>query len=111
MMARIDSTSGATVNVEPAASIASNAIRRKTMSASFEIPGRFVQNMGTDAMDRAMVEGIQRMSRVMGVRTIAEHVEDQATLTLLTEMGIDFVQRFFLGRPALTIGAAATERD
>jgi EAL domain-containing protein (putative c-di-GMP-specific phosphodiesterase class I) len=72
-----------------------------------KIPGRFVQNAVADAMDRAMVEGIQRLSRVMEIRTIAEHVENQAMLTLLKEMGFDFVQGIFLGRPAASVGTGA----
>ena len=36
-----------------------------------------------------MVEGIQRLSRIMEIRTIAEHVGDQAMLTLLKETGVD----------------------
>ena len=35
-----------------------------------------------------------------GQKTIAEGVEDQATLDLLKELGVDYAQGYHLGRPA-----------
>jgi EAL domain-containing protein (putative c-di-GMP-specific phosphodiesterase class I) len=46
-----------------------------------------------------MVESIQQVGKVMGLRTIAEHVEDEETLITLQEIGVDFVQGYHLGRP------------
>jgi diguanylate cyclase (GGDEF)-like protein/PAS domain S-box-containing protein len=57
-----------------------------------KIPGRFVRTMTQNRMDHAMVEGIHRLSQVMELRTIAEHVEDAATLAALRKIGIDFAQ-------------------
>jgi len=36
---------------------------------------------------------------VMNLRTIAEHVEDSDTLKTLGEIGVDYVQGYYLGRP------------
>ena len=57
-----------------------------------KIPSRFVADMTQDPLDYAMVEGIHRLSQAMGIRTIAEHVEDTATLTALRKIGIDYAQ-------------------
>ena len=46
-----------------------------------------------------MVESIQQVGKVMQLETIAEHVEDEATLLLLREIGVDFAQGYHLGRP------------
>lgn len=46
-----------------------------------------------------MVESIQQVGKVMQLDTIAEHVENEATLLVLKEIGIDFVQGYYLGRP------------
>jgi ammonium transporter, Amt family len=55
--------------------------------------------MSTDPIDRAMVEAITRVAHVMQIQAIAEWVEDEATLQLLKEMGVDFAQGYHLGRP------------
>jgi diguanylate cyclase (GGDEF)-like protein/PAS domain S-box-containing protein len=64
-----------------------------------KIDGGFVRNISRDRIDRTMVESIQHIGEVMGLSTIAEHVEDESTLTVLEEIGLDYVQGFHLGRP------------
>jgi EAL domain-containing protein (putative c-di-GMP-specific phosphodiesterase class I) len=64
-----------------------------------KIDGTFVTNMATDPIDYAVVESIQNIARVMGIRTVAESVEDQGVLSALTQVGVDFAQGFYLGRP------------
>jgi len=39
------------------------------------------------------------LARDFGCETIAEGVEDAATLSLLTSYGVDFAQGYHLGRP------------
>ncbi len=64
-----------------------------------KIAGRFVKNMAGDPIDYAMVEGIHHIGRVMGIKTIAEHVEDSATLARLKTVGVEYAQGNMLGRP------------
>ena len=47
------------------------------------------------------MQSIIGIAEQFGLRTIAEGVEDQATLDLLRELGADYAQGFHLGRPAL----------
>ena len=35
----------------------------------------------------------------MSIKTIAEFVEDQATLDILVEIGIDYVQGYYFSKP------------
>jgi diguanylate cyclase (GGDEF)-like protein/PAS domain S-box-containing protein len=73
----------------------------KTLSVDFlKIDGCFVQDMVRDPIDRAMVEAIQRVGRVMGVKTIAESVESTTTLNLLRTIGVDYAQGYVLGPPS-----------
>jgi len=37
----------------------------------------------------------------LGKQTIAEFVEDEETLQLLAELGVDYAQGYHIGRPAL----------
>jgi diguanylate cyclase (GGDEF)-like protein/PAS domain S-box-containing protein len=73
-----------------------------------KIDGAFVRNVSSDRVDRAVVEAIQRVGHVMGIKTIAESVEDEAALKALTEIGVDYAQGCHVARPALLteIGAA-----
>ncbi len=64
-----------------------------------KIDGRFVKNMRHDATDRAMVHAINDIGHVMGLRTVAEWVEDEETLALLRGMGIDYAQGYAIHRP------------
>ncbi len=65
-----------------------------------KIDGSFVCDMLTDSVDEAMVEMINQIGHVMGIRTIAEYVENGEILQALIDKGVDFVQGFHLHRPA-----------
>lgn len=66
-----------------------------------KIDGAFVKNMATDPVDRAMVASINQIGHVLGIRTVAEYVEDAQSLELLRTLGVDFAQGYHLGRPDL----------
>lgn len=59
-----------------------------------KIDGLFIQNIATDAVDRAMVEAIAKVASVMGLQTVAEFVETQEVMDLLAGLGIDFAQGY-----------------
>jgi diguanylate cyclase (GGDEF)-like protein len=64
-----------------------------------KIEGSFIRQVVTDTRDRIMVEHIHSMARRFGMVTIAEFVEDQPTLELLREMGINLCQGFHVALP------------
>jgi diguanylate cyclase (GGDEF)-like protein/PAS domain S-box-containing protein len=64
-----------------------------------KIDGSFVVDMINDPVDRAMVDAIVRVGHVMQVKVIAEWVENEETLNLLKEMGVDYAQGYHLGVP------------
>jgi EAL domain-containing protein (putative c-di-GMP-specific phosphodiesterase class I) len=47
-----------------------------------------------------VVKAIVNLAQGFGCETIAEGVEDDETLALLREYGVDFAQGYHLGRPA-----------
>ena len=72
----------------------------KTLPVDFlKIDGIFVKDMQTDKVNYAMVKAIHEMSAVLDKQTIAEYVENEAVVELLTEIGVDYGQGFFLGKP------------
>jgi EAL domain-containing protein (putative c-di-GMP-specific phosphodiesterase class I) len=64
-----------------------------------KIDGTFVRDIAADPIDRAMVEAINKVGHVMGIRTIAECVEIPQTLSILEEIGVDYAQGFAIARP------------
>jgi len=66
---------------------------------TLKIAGMFVKDMATDPMDAAIVEAIHRISHILGMQTVAESVEDAATLAAVTRLGIDFAQGYHIAEP------------
>jgi EAL domain-containing protein (putative c-di-GMP-specific phosphodiesterase class I) len=50
--------------------------------------------------DQHVIRAIVGLAQGFGLQTIGEGVEDEATLELLREFGVDHAQGFHLGRPA-----------
>jgi EAL domain-containing protein (putative c-di-GMP-specific phosphodiesterase class I) len=59
----------------------------------------FVRDLVENPRSRAVVSGIVALAAGFGQSTIAEGVEDAATLGLLRELGVDLAQGYHLGRP------------
>ncbi|WP_143749524.1 EAL domain-containing protein, partial [Caballeronia arvi] len=66
-----------------------------------KIDGGFIKDMLKDAVSRDMVAAINDIGHSMERLTIAEYVESEAILQALGALGVDFVQGFHVGRPAL----------
>ncbi len=60
----------------------------------------FIRELPRNAADRQIVRSIVGVATGFGIKTIAEGVEDEATLNLLPEFGIDFAQGYHIARPA-----------
>ena len=65
-----------------------------------KIDGHFVKDIVTDPIDRAMVNSIHEVGSVMGKTTIAEFVENDEILSVLREIGVDYVQGYGIGKPS-----------
>ena len=64
-----------------------------------KIDGSFVRNLISDRIDCTMVEYISRLGQVMQIKTIAEFVEDEATLEKLRTLGVDYAQGYGVAKP------------
>ena len=72
----------------------------KTLPVDYlKIDGAFIRELATDTIDRAMVEAVNRIGHQMGLKTIAEWVENDAILEKLREIGVDYGQGYALGEP------------
>ncbi|MBW8060146.1 MAG: EAL domain-containing protein [Solirubrobacterales bacterium] len=64
-----------------------------------KIDGAFVRDMPRSDADQLTVQAIVQIARGLGKTTIAEHVQDDATMQMLREYGVDMAQGFHLGHP------------
>lgn len=60
----------------------------------------FVRGLAKDPTDQRLVRSIISVARNFGMVTVAEGIEDEATLGLMREMGVDFVQGYHIGYPS-----------
>ena len=73
----------------------------KNLSVDYlKLDGCFVQNMIKDNIDLAMVKAINQIGHTMNIKTIAEFVEDRATLCAVRDIGVDYAQGYAIARPA-----------
>jgi diguanylate cyclase (GGDEF)-like protein len=64
-----------------------------------KIDGSFIRDMPNSDADQLTVQAIVQIARGLGKTTIAEYVQDDATIQMLREYGVDMAQGYHLGRP------------
>ena len=64
-----------------------------------KIDGEFIRGLASSPTDRLVVKAMVDIARGMGMKTIAEFVEDAETVSLLRELGVDYSQGYHHGRP------------
>jgi len=64
-----------------------------------KIDGSFVKEIVNDPTSYAMVKSINEIGHAMGLKTIAEFVENKEILEQLKEIGVDFAQGYYIHKP------------
>ncbi|GAB4352022.1 MAG: hypothetical protein Kow006_16390 [Gammaproteobacteria bacterium] len=64
-----------------------------------KIDGGFVRDLSRDAVDQTIIESINRTGHALGIRTIAEMVEEPESLEILRRIGVDYAQGLAIDRP------------
>ena len=75
------------------------AYLRRLPIDEIKIDRSFVQGMGTDLSDLAIVRAIVDLGHSLGLRVVAEGVEEEAARDALREMNCDQAQGFLISRP------------
>ncbi|WP_369938730.1 EAL domain-containing protein [Plantactinospora sp. BB1] len=73
-----------------------------------KVGGEFIAGIAHSVANRGIVRSIVEMCRGLGIRTAAEHVEDEATMDLLRDYGVDFAQGYLVGKPKPVTSPART---
>ncbi len=64
-----------------------------------KIGGHLVGALSSSRMDREIVRSIVGVAKTLKRQTVGERVNDERTLELVTELGVDYAQGFHLGTP------------
>ena len=67
---------------------------------TLKIDRGFVRDLLTSRSDRLIVQTTISLAKSLGMRTVAEGVETQEQVDLLSELGVDVLQGYFIHRPA-----------
>jgi len=76
-----------------------------------KIEGEFIANMLQDPRDHAFVQSISMLASKLGIKTIAEFVEDAEVLKAVGSVGIDMAQGFYTGMPSETLKVIPQRND
>lgn len=73
---------------------------------SVKIDGRFVRGVEKDPKSRRLIETLVRLSASLKSVTVAEYVHNEAVHKIICDLGVDYSQGYFIGRPAALVEAA-----
>jgi EAL domain-containing protein (putative c-di-GMP-specific phosphodiesterase class I) len=72
---------------------------QKLPATELKIDKSFVQTIVDDSRNAIMVRSTIALAHELGMKTVAEGIEDESCLRLLGEMGCDTGQGYFIGKP------------
>jgi PAS domain S-box-containing protein len=64
-----------------------------------KIDGEYVVDLVHSPQDQVLVRALVQVCQAYGIHTVAEFVQDEPTLRMLRELGVDYVQGYLIGRP------------
>ncbi len=74
-------------------------LKRLDMVSTLKIDRAFVIDIADDPVDRKIVTAIVALAESMGMEVVAEGVEYVEQVTVLKELGVEFIQGFYFQRP------------
>lgn len=75
------------------------AYLKQIPAGSVKIDGSFVKDMINQPTDAVLVKAINDTAHALNKKTVAEFVENQEILDKLEEIGVDYAQGYFIGKP------------
>ncbi|WP_448587463.1 bifunctional diguanylate cyclase/phosphodiesterase [Thermocrinis sp.] len=64
-----------------------------------KIEGDFIRSVSHSSMDRMFIKCMVNLAKEMGIKTVAEFVEDDEIFQYVKELGIDYAQGYYFGKP------------
>jgi EAL domain-containing protein (putative c-di-GMP-specific phosphodiesterase class I) len=72
---------------------------KRLPAGEIKIDKAFVLDMATNRDDASIVRSVIDLSHNLGLQVVAEGVENKQTLDMLTELGCDMAQGYYLSPP------------
>jgi diguanylate cyclase (GGDEF)-like protein len=70
-----------------------------------KIDSSFIKDLPQNAFHRLVVENIVQFAKKAGMKTVAEHVDSEELHRIVHDLGVNYSQGFYIGRPAATTRA------
>jgi len=64
-----------------------------------KIDSTFIQDLLSNKFHRMVVENIVEFARKTGIKTVAEHVDSEELYRLVHDLGVDYSQGYYIGKP------------
>ncbi len=64
-----------------------------------KIDGSFIKDIANDEVAEAMVRSVNQVGHLMGVKVIAEYVENDRVVQILRDIGVDYGQGYGISKP------------
>jgi len=91
---------GAKVAIDDFGSGYSNFAHILNMNVDYiKIDASLISNVDTDKNSRLMVETIVKLAEQLGIETVAEYVSTEEIYNTVKELGVDWGQGYWLGKP------------
>lgn len=72
----------------------------KNLPVSYlKIDGSFIRNLNNDPFNQLTVQSINQLAHYLGVKTVAEYVENEEIGQIIRKIGIDYAQGYAYGPP------------
>lgn len=68
-----------------------------------KIDGCFIKKLNENEKDQLFVKAIVDVASGLGIKTVAEFVENEETLELLRSMGVNYAQGYLIGKPSSSL--------
>ncbi|WP_421134752.1 putative bifunctional diguanylate cyclase/phosphodiesterase [Alteromonas sp. A079] len=72
---------------------------RSFNATTLKIDRSFIGALGKDKYDKPLIAAIVNMAKSLGLKTVAEGIEDEAALATLMELGCEFGQGYYWSKP------------
>jgi len=64
-----------------------------------KIDGLFIKGLKQNTRNRTITRAIVNLAKTLGIKTVAEYVEDEEIYEIIKECGIDYAQGYYVGKP------------
>ena len=92
---------GCTIALDDFGAGFSSFAQLRDLPADFiKLDGSFIHNVDQEPDNKCLIEAMVNVGRGLGKKTIAEWVENQDVLDIVTELGVDLVQGYHIAAPA-----------